>query len=599
MNGSFCPAKGTSFFLSATSAISAGGWFKIQGTSNSVAGGNDNDLCSNYYYSAGYVAGFYMGIGSLGSPVAGVGNGSSWTSENSPMWNGDQKSWSDGYWHHYILTFNGTYLQIYLDGIAHGTADYSSGTLVYNAASQFNIGAINASGDFMNGSIDEVGLWNRALTPYEVSKLYSAGSGNTYNFASNSSTMYYETFSTYSSASLIGQGSWITCLNQLTVTTTGTTKVIRSSTATSETCAKLSTTWNADQRARIMISKTGSTANDRMGVAVRCTGSGATASYYTFYADKNGSWFGKVINGTFTFCSQGSQVPPGSWLELRVTGNTFVCLIDGILHGSMTDADAVSFSGTSGVYRDTSITTGVPGITGYGNYNGTLATNYECDNLKYITYQEEFDNYNTSYFLGEVGYFVGIGIGLWLLGYPPSMPDGGIAIVFSGVSNGVVPYSVNPYSGNTYTVAIYKTDIGPNQWASIWMSDMGATGTYGGLGVCLRLSGTGTTLCGYFFQFYNLGGNYAEMGKITNGAFTIIGTTVTPYNYALGDTLKLKVVGNVITAYVNDKVLTGIGTSGTGSFTDNTYTSGYTGIVGDGASIDVIGDEFMCGSILW
>lgn len=81
-------------------------------------------------------------------------------------------------WHHLVGITRGANSSIYLDGVV------TSGNVVDIDANDKNllIGAVRNSSDlqniqFFSGSIDEVGVWNKALTTGEVSALYNGGNG--------------------------------------------------------------------------------------------------------------------------------------------------------------------------------------------------------------------------------------------------------------------------------------------------------------------------------------------------------------------------------------------------------------------------------------
>jgi hypothetical protein len=80
---------------------------------------------------------------------------------------------TDGNWHHLALTWevgeaNG--FSSYLDGRLVATRDSSFDALpALNAALYF--GSLNGAGEFMNGQLDEIGIWNRALTAAEVNDI--------------------------------------------------------------------------------------------------------------------------------------------------------------------------------------------------------------------------------------------------------------------------------------------------------------------------------------------------------------------------------------------------------------------------------------------
>ena len=80
-------------------------------------------------------------------------------------------------WHHVVMTYNGTTLELFLDNVSQGTA-----TGVYtNSAANWLIGKWNAGANYFDGSISELAVFDYALTSTQISTLYgssSLGSGN-------------------------------------------------------------------------------------------------------------------------------------------------------------------------------------------------------------------------------------------------------------------------------------------------------------------------------------------------------------------------------------------------------------------------------------
>jgi hypothetical protein len=79
-----------------------------------------------------------------------------------------------------VETYDGTTQSVYVNGVLKGTATIVSGPLVYTpligAANGFDIGNIaglNAA-RYLNGLIDDVRVYNRALSAAEVQALYNA-----------------------------------------------------------------------------------------------------------------------------------------------------------------------------------------------------------------------------------------------------------------------------------------------------------------------------------------------------------------------------------------------------------------------------------------
>ncbi len=87
-------------------------------------------------------------------------------------------------WYMVTGTFNGTLMSIYVNGVLNGTtakvSNISNETLVPTFVGVQNGGATLFS--YWNGSIDEIGIWNRSLSSGEVLLLYNNGLGNPYPF---------------------------------------------------------------------------------------------------------------------------------------------------------------------------------------------------------------------------------------------------------------------------------------------------------------------------------------------------------------------------------------------------------------------------------
>ena len=94
-------------------------------------------------------------------------------------------SYSDDSWHYGVVTYDGTIIRLYVDGVQVGTKSSTAAPDV--AGNQpFRIGANSlktASNSFnwlyFNGGIDEVRLWNRAVTAQEVTDQYQSSLFNT------------------------------------------------------------------------------------------------------------------------------------------------------------------------------------------------------------------------------------------------------------------------------------------------------------------------------------------------------------------------------------------------------------------------------------
>jgi len=86
----------------------------------------------------------------------------------------------NGTWHHVFMTFDTTTLILYVDGVA-GTPVTTGGSSIISGTHSTVIGAYDPAGDiggglglYWGGSIDEVRLYNRALSEAEISTIYSS-----------------------------------------------------------------------------------------------------------------------------------------------------------------------------------------------------------------------------------------------------------------------------------------------------------------------------------------------------------------------------------------------------------------------------------------
>ena len=106
------------------------------------------------------------GTGSYDSP--GSGNMAVWTPSRI----------DDGAWHHVAGVRTQTSLDLYLDGQRVATVVQAPRNPDNTAALYIGVEGINASGQVANGwagLIDELAIYNRALSPTEISAIHAAG----------------------------------------------------------------------------------------------------------------------------------------------------------------------------------------------------------------------------------------------------------------------------------------------------------------------------------------------------------------------------------------------------------------------------------------
>ncbi len=96
----------------------------------------------------------------------GVGNGSAWSRTIATSVTLNQ-------WQHFVGVYNGSTVTLYKDGVQIGAAQ--PGTMT-NSDLPLLVGSWTGSTQFFRGAIDDVRLFNRALTSSEVQALYTAAS---------------------------------------------------------------------------------------------------------------------------------------------------------------------------------------------------------------------------------------------------------------------------------------------------------------------------------------------------------------------------------------------------------------------------------------
>lgn len=99
-----------------------------------------------------------------------------------------------GAWTHIVARISGTAASLYVNNVSAGTGTFSG---TRNSLTNNNIigGGFQDSGErIMDGNIDEVGFWSRAITTDEIAELYNGGAGLTYPFTSANTSAFFQLF---------------------------------------------------------------------------------------------------------------------------------------------------------------------------------------------------------------------------------------------------------------------------------------------------------------------------------------------------------------------------------------------------------------------
>jgi hypothetical protein len=150
--------------LSITGNLTLVAWIRPTSVSgdNAIMGKSDGASDRSYY--------FYLDAGNLKAKISPTGSGAA-----QPL---GVTTLSTNTWYHVALVYNGTDIRLYLDGVldANGASNpltYSSG--IHDSSTAFAIGARGDGADYFDGQIDEVAVFNRALTADEISSVYENG----------------------------------------------------------------------------------------------------------------------------------------------------------------------------------------------------------------------------------------------------------------------------------------------------------------------------------------------------------------------------------------------------------------------------------------
>jgi len=81
-----------------------------------------------------------------------------------------------GLWHHVVWVYDGVNATCYLDNVAWTPTAAAPNT----AAGVLGIGKAPLGLNKFKGDIDEIAMWDRVLTPAEITELYNAGAGKQY-----------------------------------------------------------------------------------------------------------------------------------------------------------------------------------------------------------------------------------------------------------------------------------------------------------------------------------------------------------------------------------------------------------------------------------
>ena len=163
--------------LNMASAYTLGAWIKID-----AIGGEQGIIVRDKYYDAAQERVFQFRVDSDGKIrlIRFISGGNIQAVSADAI--------STGAWYFVVATFdNSVGSKIYINGSQNGTTQTTTTNNVNGTNSDVYLGAMENSNvypyidHFLNGIIDEVGIWSRALTSDEITQLYNNGNGLAYS----------------------------------------------------------------------------------------------------------------------------------------------------------------------------------------------------------------------------------------------------------------------------------------------------------------------------------------------------------------------------------------------------------------------------------
>lgn len=145
-----------------TEGLSISLWFNIA----DITSGGDQWFIGNGVYSTNW-CGYWVAINTTGNINFRLGTNTATLLDKTY-----ESGLDDGSWHHVACTWDGTNAYIYVDNVKSTATAYST-DIVYVTACTLRMGSnAYADGTFYGGLLDEVAIYNRALTDAEVEDLY-------------------------------------------------------------------------------------------------------------------------------------------------------------------------------------------------------------------------------------------------------------------------------------------------------------------------------------------------------------------------------------------------------------------------------------------
>lgn len=122
-------------------------------------------------------------------------------------------------WHHlvYVADATNSLGKVYIDGALSGTMSATSSACPNNWLGAYMRFGLGASGEVFNGSLDDIGIWNRTLTATEIRQLYNNNISVTWSTGATTNTIVINPTQTTTYTATLSDGI-TSCQEQIVVT---------------------------------------------------------------------------------------------------------------------------------------------------------------------------------------------------------------------------------------------------------------------------------------------------------------------------------------------------------------------------------------------
>ncbi len=456
----FSVADGSQSGLEGMSELSISLWVNpttFADNSHMVVKDNTNGQCSfllNYGFN-GQINFFACSSGFYGSGIQNSASANNLISTNN--------------WSHIVVTSKGGVARLYKNGVEQVSGDFprtDTSSSIFNSTSAFSLGGgtSNSVTSYMNGKLDDVRIYNRGLSPAEVTQLYNWAPGPLAYWRMDEGTgssVADQSGNAYT-ATLVGSPAWAQ-------------GKYGKSTVYDSSAGKYAYATNAlavnDFTYSAWINMSSNAASRTIFGAESVAASGDSDEFILWSTPNATQTLSVVTNGSTRATSTGT-IPLNTWTHVAVTrvGSAISLYINGALDGTGTDATALSFEAGCNLYIGGDPTNGC-------DESNTLASNFygSIDEVKVYNYGQTTNQITENMNAGHPapGSPVGTPLGYWKFdeGFGTTANNSGN---LGSTINGTLTNMASPATSTSGWTASAKYNKGLNFDASNDYIDMGS-----------------------------------------------------------------------------------------------------------------------------